>query len=58
MDKILTEDIRYQDKSSAFASVYNGNLENIDVALKYILEKTKAWGAVLVFLQIIHMIQF
>lgn len=50
MDKILTEDIRYQDKSSAFSSVYNGNLENIDVALKYILEKTKAWGAVLVFL--------
>lgn len=49
MEKILTEEIRYQDKSSAFASVYNGNLGNIDVALNYILANKPKWGAVLVF---------
>lgn len=43
MDKILTDDIRPQDKSSAYVSAYTGNQENVDVVFNYIVENTSKW---------------
>lgn len=46
MDKILTKEIRLQDKPTAYDSAISGNLENVDIVLDYIIKNTAKWGEV------------
>lgn len=43
MDKILTDEIRPQDKSHAYVSAYSGNQENVDFVFNYIVENDIKW---------------
>lgn len=46
MDKILTKDIRLQDKPTAYVSAVSGNLESVDIVLDYLIKNTAKWGEV------------
>ena len=43
MEKILTDDIRPQDKNSAFTNAYSQNIENIDLVYDYLTKKFAKW---------------
>lgn len=46
LDKILGDNIRLQDKSSAYFSAYNGNLENVDYVFEYVTKNHEKWSKV------------
>lgn len=44
MDKIQTQDIRPQDKSSGFVSAFSGHQHNIDIVFDYIVDNSYKWS--------------
>ncbi|XP_063704739.1 membrane alanyl aminopeptidase-like [Culicoides brevitarsis] len=47
LEKILTDDIRLQDKSSAYNRAYSGNLENVDFVFNYVTANYEEWSKVM-----------
>ncbi|XP_063707019.1 membrane alanyl aminopeptidase-like [Culicoides brevitarsis] len=47
LDKVLTEDIRTQDKSTAFSNAYTSNHENVDLVFNYLTENWQKWEKVM-----------
>uniref|UniRef100_A0A336M823 CSON013169 protein n=1 Tax=Culicoides sonorensis TaxID=179676 RepID=A0A336M823_CULSO len=47
LEKILTDDIRLQDKSAAYNRAYSGNLESVDYVLDYITKNYEKWDKVM-----------
>lgn len=43
---ILTDSIRLHDKSATYAAAYQGNVENVDIVLDFIINNSEAWKAV------------
>lgn len=43
LNAILTEDIRLHDKSSTYAAAFQGNLENVDLVLDYLIANSAQW---------------
>jgi len=43
LDNILTDAIRPQDKNTCFGNAYNGNHENVDTVLNYLIKNWVRW---------------